>query len=120
VIRPGCMLFAGEDDPGRIVIEDDVLFSTGVRIYCDDHEFADPTQPIWQQGYRKTLPVTIKRGAWLGVGAIIMPGVTVGENAVVGAGAVVTRSIPDRAIAVGVPARVIKQIIKNNIPRETT
>lgn len=110
VVRPGCMLFAGEDAHGKIVIEDDVLFSTGVKIYCDDHEFADPNLPIWRQGFRKTLPVTIKRGAWLGVGAVILPGVTVGENAVIGAGAVVNRSIPDRAVAVGVPARVVKRI----------
>lgn len=55
-------------------------------------------------------PVLIKRGAWIGAGATILPGVTVGENAVVGACAVVTHDVPDNAVAVGNPARVIKTI----------
>ena len=53
-------------------------------------------------------PVEIKDGAHIGIGAIIMPGVTIGKGAVIGAGSVVTRDIPDYCVAVGVPAKVIK------------
>jgi len=53
-------------------------------------------------------PVVIKRGARIGVNVTILPGVTIGENAVIGAGSVVTKSVPDNCIAVGVPARPIK------------
>ena len=56
----------------------------------------------------KHLDVRIKRNAHIGIGAIIMPGVTIGEGSIIGAGAVVTKDIPDFSIAVGVPARVIK------------
>ena len=53
-------------------------------------------------------PVKIEDGAWIGGGAIILPGVTIGRNAVIGAGAVVTKDIPANAVAVGSPARVIR------------
>ena len=55
-------------------------------------------------------PVTIKDGAWIGAGAIVLPGVTVGEQAVVAAGAVVTRDVPDATLVAGVPARIIKTL----------
>ncbi|MFK2395474.1 DapH/DapD/GlmU-related protein [Bacteroides fragilis] len=51
----------------------------------------------------------IKKNAWLGEGVAVMPGVTIGENSVIGANAVVTKDIPDNSIAVGIPAKVIKQ-----------
>ena len=53
-------------------------------------------------------PVKIEDGVWIGGGAIILPGVTIGRNAVIGAGAVVTKDIPANAVAVGSPARVIR------------
>lgn len=56
------------------------------------------------------LPVRINDGAWIGGGAIILPGVTIGKNSVIGAGSIVTHSIPDNCVAVGNPCRVIKQI----------
>ncbi|MFC2116438.1 acyltransferase [Bacteroidota bacterium] len=55
-------------------------------------------------------PVVIKDGAWISIGAMILPGVTIGENSVIAAGAVVTKDIPDRVIAGGIPAKVIKEI----------
>lgn len=61
---------------------------------------------------RKIEPVTIKRGAWIMPGVIIAPGVTIGERAVIGTGAVVTKDIPPEVAAVGVPAKVIKQVEK--------
>jgi len=108
IIRPQTVLSAGEEEPGRITIEDNVLMAPGVQIICDNHKFSDPSLPIIRQGYRSPLPVLIQEGAWLGASAIVLPGVTIGRNAVIGAGAVVVRSIPAFSVAVGNPARVIK------------
>lgn len=55
-------------------------------------------------------PVHIKKNVWIGVNVTILPGITVGENAVIGAGAVVTHDVPDNAVVVGNPARVIKYL----------
>ena len=57
-------------------------------------------------------PVVINDGAHIGIGSIIMPGVTIGKGAVIGAGSVVTRDVPDYSVAVGVPAKVIKSLVK--------
>jgi len=108
VIRPQTVLSAGEEEPGRITIEDNVLMAPGVQIICDNHKFSDRSLPIISQGYRSPLPVLIQEGAWLGTNAIVLPGVTIGRNAVIGAGAVVVRSIPAFSVAVGNPARVIR------------
>ena len=113
VIRPGTFLFA---DPrlggGGITIEDDVLIGSGVHMYTNNHSFDDPEVPIILQSYPTASEqdgVIIKRGAWIGAGSIILAGVTVGENTVVGAGSVVTKSLPPRCVAVGSPARIINQ-----------
>ncbi|MEK7533665.1 MAG: hypothetical protein AAB542_04485, partial [Patescibacteria group bacterium] len=58
----------------------------------------------------KESPVIFKRGVYVGTGAIILPGVTIGQYSVVGAGAVVTRSVPPRVTVAGVPARIIKKL----------
>lgn len=58
----------------------------------------------------KYAPIVIKDGAHIGIGSIIMPGVTIGKGAVIGAGAVVTKDVPDYCVAVGVPARVVKTL----------
>lgn len=110
VIRPGSKLFAGDTPGGEIVIEDDVLLGSDVHIYCDNHAFGDPSKPIIEQGSVPTRPVLICRGAWLGAAVIVLPGVIIGENAVIGAGAIVTRDIPPHSVAVGNPAKVIRTI----------
>lgn len=92
-------------DLGGIIIEDHVLIGPRVNITTENH----PTDP--QQ--RKSLDlkkVHIKKNAWIGAGATILPGVTIGENSIVAAGAVVTKSIPDNWIAGGVPAKLIKPV----------
>lgn len=92
-------------DMGGITIEDEVLIGPKVNLITENHPI-DPND-------RRTLitkPVTIKRKAWIGAGATILPGVTVGENAIVAAGAVVSRDVPDNTIVGGVPAKVIKII----------
>lgn len=96
-------------DMGTITIGDDVLIGPKVNILTEEH----PVKPA----ERKALmvrPVVIKNGAWIGAGATILPGVTVGENSIVAAGALVNRDVPDYTIVAGVPAKVIKEIDKEN------
>ena len=92
-------------DLGGITIEDDVQIGPKVNLITENHP-TDPTQ-------RKTLllsSVLIKRNAWIGAAATILPGVTVGENAVVAAGAVVHKDVAANTIVGGIPARIIKAI----------
>jgi acetyltransferase-like isoleucine patch superfamily enzyme len=111
VIRPSCMLFS---DPRKgadgIDIEDDVMLGSAVHIYVANHRFDDLSRPAIDQGHQPARGVTIRKGAWVGAGAIVLPGVEVGANAVVGAGSVVTRSVPPAVVAAGNPARVIRVI----------
>jgi acetyltransferase-like isoleucine patch superfamily enzyme len=111
VIRPGCMLFADMRTNGQgIDIEDDVLIGSGVHIYTNNHDFSNTEIPIINQGHLKSAMVKIRKGAWIGANVIILPGVTVGENAVVGAGSIATRDIPARTVCIGAPARVRRSI----------
>lgn len=92
-------------DMGGITIEDHVLIGPKVNLITENHPL-DPAD-------RRALickPIVIKRNAWIGAGATILPGVTVGENAVVAAGAVVSKDVPANTIVGGVPAKIIKQI----------
>lgn len=100
-INHGCTFL----DLGGIIIEDDVLIGPKVSIITENH----PVSP----GERKMLdlkPVLIKRNSWIGANATILPGVTIGENSVVAAGAVVTRDVPANTVVAGVPAKVVKKI----------
>jgi maltose O-acetyltransferase len=97
VINQQCCL----DGRGGLVIGDNVDISPGVWILTDGHNMHDPQ-------FRETLaPVKISNHAWIGSRAMILPGVTVGEGAVVAAGAVVTRDVEPYAVVAGVPARQI-------------
>lgn len=97
-------------DMGGITIEDHVLIGPKVNLITENHPL-DPAD-------RRALickPIIIKRNAWIGAGATILPGVTIGENAVVAAGAVVSRNVAPNTVVGGVPARIIKQsVLKNN------
>lgn len=114
VIRPGTFLFADPTEGGGgIIIEDDVMMGAGVHFYTNNHEFSDVTKPIIEQGYPEPTQsdsITLRRGCWIGACAIILPGVEVGENAVVGAGTVVTKSVPPRVVFAGNPGRTIKKL----------
>lgn len=94
----------------RVDIGADVMVGDRVFISDADHHFADPGKPIKLQGDHFVGAVTLKDGCWIGIGAVILPGVTIGRNAVVAANAVVTRDVRDRCIAGGNPARIIKDI----------
>lgn len=111
IIRPGSMLHADPELEGaEIIIEDDVLVGSSVHIYLDTHAYDDISMPIYYQGFYKAKSVTLKSGCWIGANVVILPGVTIGKNSVVGAGAVVTKSIPDYCVAVGNPAKIIKEL----------
>lgn len=91
----------------RIEIGDDCLLAEMVSIRDHDHNFARLDIPIREQGATRA-PVKIGRDVWLGAKVTILKGVTIGDGAIIGANAVVTRDIPSMAIAVGIPARVVK------------
>lgn len=112
VIRPSSFLFAYPSnlDEGHITIENDVLIGSGVHIYVSNHSFSDKTKPIIAQGHDQPKSVTLEEGCWIGANAIILGGVTIGKNSVVGAGAIVTRTVPPFTVVAGNPAKVIKQI----------
>lgn len=92
-------------DMGGITIEDGALLGPRVNLVTENHPL-DPDQ----RSALITKPITIKQKAWIGAGATILPGVTIGRNAVVAAGAVVTKDVPDNTIVGGVPAKFIKLI----------
>jgi len=115
VIRPGTHLHgAAANLPVGIIIEDDVLIGSGVHIYINNHNFDNPDIPIIDQGHYPPSPVTLKKGCWIGANAVLLPGVTIGENSVIGAGSVVTKSIPAKVVAAGCPAKVIKSLEKES------
>ncbi len=91
----------------RIEIGKRVLISDRVFIGDAYHEFRDPDRAVLDQPMSEPEPVRIGDGAFLGVGAAVLPGVTIGEHAYVGANAVVTADVPARSVAVGNPARIV-------------
>ncbi|MBI3623772.1 acyltransferase [Candidatus Pacearchaeota archaeon] len=90
--------------PSMVTIEDGVKLSVGVKIFAHNSVFQDvnPNDPII------IAPVRIKKRAQLAPNAIVLDGVTIGENSIIGTSAVVNKDIPDRVIAVGIPAKPIK------------
>lgn len=92
-------------DLGGIYIEDNVLIGPGAKIISINH----PIDPKYRHEM-ELQSVRIKQNAWIGADAKILPGVTVGENAVVGAGAVVTKDVPANSVVVGVPAKILRKI----------
>jgi len=92
-------------DRGGILIEDNVLIGPKVNLITTNHPL-HPSERIATISH----PIVIKKGAWIGVGATILAGVTIGENSVVAAGAVVSKDVPDNCVVSGVPAKFIKSI----------
>lgn len=93
---------------GIIEIEDGVLIGPDVKIATVNHDLADRHH---QFSFKK---VTIKKNAWICIGSIICPGVTIGENSVVSAGAVVTKDVPNNVLVGGCPAKIIKMLDLND------
>jgi acetyltransferase-like isoleucine patch superfamily enzyme len=90
----------------QVRIGRDTLLAAYCYLIGGDHDFSDPTQPVIAQG-RKSAGVLVGSGAWLGAGAKVLDGVTIGDGAIIGAAAVVRSAVPARAIAAGIPAKVI-------------
>ena len=105
-------------DNNRISIGNNVLIASDVKMYTATHTTDvagrtntpanKKTSGCFCRTYSK--PITIEDNVWIGGGAILLPGVTIGKNSVIGAGSVVTRSIPENCVAVGNPCRIMKHI----------
>jgi acetyltransferase-like isoleucine patch superfamily enzyme len=105
-IAGSCVLSA----VSRISLGRSVLLARNVYIADHMHAYEDPGVPVLDQGLTRVSPVEIGDGAWLGQNVVITPGVRVGRGAVVGANSVVRDDVPDFAVAVGAPARVVRQL----------
>ena len=108
-------------DNKPIRIGDRVLIASNVQIYTSSHPVLPQERLVPDFRERRTTffrtyarPVEIKDNVWIGGGCILLPGVTIGENSVIGAGSVVNRTIPPNCVAVGNPCRVIRQFDNNN------
>ena len=97
-------------DDATVTIGNNVMMGPGVTISTAGH----PIDPELRLRGQFSLPVVIEDGVWLGSGVMINPGVTIGRNSVIGAGSVVTRSIPPNVVAVGVPCRVLREITEED------
>jgi acetyltransferase-like isoleucine patch superfamily enzyme len=112
-IKIGRRCFIGEFSlirgQGGVTIGDRVFLSPLVQIMAVNHVYDDPTRPLIEQGITAE-GIVIENDVWIGAGAIVLDGVRIGRKSVIGAGAVVTRDVPPHSLAVGVPARVTKDL----------
>ena len=121
--RMGCKVgkgcFIGDNvriDTGHadmITLEDNVSIAGGTRLLCHQRDFSDyyVGHDYMKLGY-SVRPIVLKKGCLIGMESFVMPGVTIGEGAIVGAGSMVTKDIPAWTIATGRPAKVVKEISK--------
>jgi acetyltransferase-like isoleucine patch superfamily enzyme len=96
---------------GSIEIGEDTQLGPGTLVTTTDHDYYDHLRTRFR-------PVMIGKGVWIGANVTILPGVKIGDYAVIGAGAVVTKDIPSQSVAVGVPARVVKEIDETSRQKE--
>ena len=98
-IMCNCLMMAA----GGIIIDDNVMVAANAQLISNNHD-------LYDHMILTCKPVHLKKNCWIGAGATILPGVTVGENAVVGAGSVVTKDVEDNTVVAGNPARLIKRL----------
>lgn len=98
-------------DVGKVTIGSNVQFAPNVSIYTAGHPLHPDSR---NSGYEYGLPVTIGDNVWIGGNVVLLPGVTVGSNSVIGAGSVVSRDIPEWVVAVGSPCRVVRRITEED------
>ncbi len=112
IIGDGCYIgrFAQINAYCDVLIEPYVLLADRVFISDVDHSYNNTDVPVMYQGITEQKPVKLCSGCWIGIGAVIMPGVTIGSNSVVAANAVVTKDVPSGVIVGGIPAKIIKSI----------
>ena len=116
------VLIASFVDCNKITIGNNVLIASNVQIYTATHpvNISDRLLDNWSYNNPHaffntySLPVTIEDNVWIGGGVIILPGVTIGKNSVIGAGSVVNKSIPPNSLAVGNPCKIIRKINNKN------
>ncbi len=94
---------------GPCIIGDDVMMGPEVVIYTSTHAHSRTDITMIEQGFEEVRPVTIGNDVWIGRRAMIMPGVNIGNGCIIGAGAVVTKDVPDYCIVGGVPAKILKR-----------
>jgi maltose O-acetyltransferase len=94
-------------DAGEVRLGNHVMVGPGVQMYTSAHALQAEAR---NEGWEVAKPITVEDNVWIGGSAILMPGVRVGRNSVVGAGAVVTRDVPANVVVAGNPARVIREI----------
>ncbi|MEO0765569.1 MAG: sugar O-acetyltransferase [Pseudomonadota bacterium] len=100
-VNSGCVIL----DSAPVHIGDGTLIGTGAQILCADHH-RDPVKR--RAGIERAVPVSIGSDVWIGAGAIVLPGVTIGDRAIIGAGSIVTKSVESDATVVGNPGRALK------------
>ncbi len=99
-------------DDTHIYVGDNTMFGPHVTVATAGH----PILPeLREKGYQYNAPVHIGKNCWLGAGVIVVPGVTIGNNVVVGAGSVVTKDVPDNVVAVGNPCKVLREINEHDL-----
>ena len=99
-------------DVARVTIGDNVMFGPNVGLYTVNH----PLNAVRRNtGLEYAKPVTIGNNVWVGGHSVILPGVTIGENSVIGAGSVVTKDIPANVVAVGNPCKVLRPITEEDV-----
>lgn len=94
----------------EVTIGEYVMMGPDVVIYTHNHKHEMDGTPFCTQGYEERKPVVIGNNVWIGTRCVILPGVHIGDNVVVGAGSVVTKDIPSCVLAAGSPARVVKKL----------
>ena len=98
-------------DDAEIIVGNNVLFAPNVTLTTANHPI-DPT--LRGKGFQYAKKIVIKDNVWLGSNVVVLPGVTIGENSVIGAGSVVSRDIPANVVAMGVPCRVYREITEED------
>lgn len=98
-------------DDGEIFIGDKVMIGPNVTICTTGH----PVYPLYREMVAHySLPIHIGNNVWIGAHSVVLPGVTIGDNAVIGAGSIVTRDIPENVVAAGNPCRVLREITERD------
>lgn len=87
-----------------IEIGDNTIFASGVKLISANHDFNNRAKPV------KTRPIVIGKNVWLGANSVVLPGVEIGDNAIVAAGAVVTNNVESNCVVAGTPAKLIKRL----------
>lgn len=98
-------------DVGKVTVGDNVQIAPNVSIYTAGHPLHPDSR---NSGYEYGIPITIGDNVWIGGNVVILPGVTIGSNSVIGAGSVVSKDVPEWSVAVGSPCRVVRQITEED------